>query len=126
MNIQFGTALPPATAPTAAPAASPPGAGAPAPAPAAMPPAPGATPAQAPQILSSDVAKQIASQINDFLRTTSANVEFSVVGDSNKVVVRIVDTQTKQLIRQIPSEQMLEISQVLDRVSGVLLNQKAG
>ena len=124
MSIRLGTALPPATGPAAALAAAPPAADGTAPSPAAQ--APAATPAPAPQPLSSDIARQVANQINDFLKTTSSSVEFSVAGDSKKVIVRIVDTQTNQLIRQIPSEQMIEISQALDQLSGVLLNQKAG
>lgn len=126
MNVQFSTAPPPAIGPAAALATAPPGADTAASSPAAAPPASASAAAPAPQPLSSAVAQQVASQINDFLKTTSSSVEFSVAGDSNKVIVRIVDTQTNQLIRQIPSEQMLAISQALDQMRGVLFNQTAG
>jgi len=82
-----------------------------------------AAPAQAPT--GSDAIKQIARQINDFLQSTSSNIQFMVDAESSKVVVRIVDSQTKQLIRQIPSEEMLAISKSLDQMSGLLIKQKA-
>jgi flagellar protein FlaG len=39
--------------------------------------------------------------------------------------VRIVDSQTKEVIRQIPSEEMLAISKYMDQMSGKLIQQKA-
>jgi flagellar protein FlaG len=39
--------------------------------------------------------------------------------------VRVVDTETKQLIRQVPTEEMVAISHALDRMTGLLLAQKA-
>lgn len=69
--------------------------------------------------------RNAARQINDFLKSASAGVEFTVDENSKRVVVRIVDSETKQVIRQIPSEEMLAISQSLDRVAGMLFEQKA-
>jgi len=75
--------------------------------------------------MSSDAARQIASQINDYLKSASSDLQFAVDGDSGTVVVRIVDSQTKEVIRQIPSEEMLAISRYMGEMSGKLLQQKA-
>lgn len=83
------------------------------------------TTAQPQAPLSRDALKKVANQINDFLRSSSSNLQFSVDEDSSKVVVRIVDSQTKELIRQIPSEEMLAISKSLDQMIGLLIKQKA-
>ena len=73
-----------------------------------------------------EAAQQAARRINEFLKSSSsASVEFTVEGQSNRVVVRVVDSETGQLIRQMPSEEMLAISHALDRVTGLLLEQKA-
>lgn len=70
--------------------------------------------------------KQAAAQINEFLKSSSAaSVEFMVDGTSDHVVVRVVDSETNQLIRQFPSEETLAISRALDHLSGLLLRQKA-
>lgn len=74
---------------------------------------------------SAEVAKQAAARINEFLRSSAANVEFTVDAASNRVIVRVVDSETHQLIRQMPTEETLAISHALDRLSGLLLAQKA-
>lgn len=64
--------------------------------------------------------------INETLRALSQNVEFSIDDSSDhRIVVRIVDQQTQEIIRQIPSEEALQIAKGLDRVQGLLIHQKA-
>jgi len=70
-------------------------------------------------------AKQAAARINEFLKSSAANVEFTVDAASDDVIVRVIDSETHQLIRQMPTEETLAISRALDRLSGLLLAQKA-
>jgi flagellar protein FlaG len=70
-------------------------------------------------------AAQAAKEINDFLKSSSAGIEFQIESQSERVIVRVVDTETKQLIRQVPTEEMVAISHALDRMTGLLLAQKA-
>jgi flagellar protein FlaG len=53
------------------------------------------------------------------------NVQFSLDSGSGKVIVKVIDAATKQVLRQIPSEEMLEIAKSLDRLRGLLVNQRA-
>ncbi|GAA5181597.1 hypothetical protein GCM10025771_28880 [Niveibacterium umoris] len=59
------------------------------------------------------------------------NLQFSIDEDTGRTVVRVVDTATKEVIRQIPSEEVLAIAKALDnmdgekKASGVFLKQKA-
>lgn len=59
------------------------------------------------------------------VREVASNLEFSVDGDTGKTVVRVVDTSTQELIRQIPSEEMLSIARHMDRLEGLLIKSKA-
>jgi len=120
MNIQIGKLSPPSEGSTAVRTSPPSGSNAAA-APAVPPPKAAAPQVQAASI---ETTKQVARQINDFLRSSASNVQFTVDDESSQVVVRIVDTQTKQLIRQIPSEEMLAISKSLDQLTGLLIKQK--
>jgi len=89
------------------------------------PPAPAQNaPSSAPQA-SMQAARQAAAQINEFLKSSAASVEFTVEGTSNQVIVRVVDSATRQVIRQMPTEETLAISRSLDRMTGLLLAQKA-
>ena len=115
MNIQFNTTPPPATGSRDPVSPQP----RPAPEPATQAAQTPAAPASA------EAVKQAARQINDFLRSSASDVEFSVDDESSHVVVRVVDSQTKQVIRQMPSEEMLAISHSLDQMTGLLLRQQA-
>ena len=70
--------------------------------------------------------REAAQQINAALqRLTSSNLEFSVDEDTGQTIVRVVDIETKDVIRQIPNEEALEIAKSLDNLQGVLIRQKA-
>ena len=56
---------------------------------------------------------------------SSAGIQFSIDPDFNRMVVQVVDTSTKEVIRQIPPKEMLEIAQALDKLQGLLVHQKA-
>lgn len=56
---------------------------------------------------------------------TRNNIQFSVDRASGKTIVRVMDAQTQQLIRQIPSQEMLEIARSIDRMQGMLLKHEA-
>jgi len=72
----------------------------------------------------SQVTKAVAD-INKTIQSLSQDLQFSVDKDSDKVVVKIIDQQTKQVLRQIPSEEALEISKSLDKLQGLLIKQQA-
>jgi flagellar protein FlaG len=51
---------------------------------------------------------------------------FSIDDSTGKTIVRITDAKTGEMIRQIPSEEMLEIARSLDKMQqGMLLRQEA-
>jgi flagellar protein FlaG len=63
--------------------------------------------------------------VREFVQPITNNLEFSIDDDTGKTVVKVMDTSTKEVIRQIPSEEILEIARALDRLQGILLRQKA-
>ncbi len=122
--MKLGTVTPAAAGSNAAPATRSPGtSGAPLAGLQLSPPV--QTGAQPQPAASVEAAKQAAARINEFLKSSAANVEFSVDAASGKVIVRVIDSETHQLIRQMPTEETLAISRALDRLSGLLVAQKA-
>jgi flagellar protein FlaG len=63
--------------------------------------------------------------INKALESMSSGLEFTVDADTKATVVKVIDKQTKEVIRQIPNEETLEISKALDKLQGLLIKQKA-
>jgi flagellar protein FlaG len=59
------------------------------------------------------------------VRSLSNSLEFSVDQHSGRTVVRIYDAGTRQLIRQLPSEEMLAIARALDKLQGMLIRDQA-
>jgi flagellar protein FlaG len=75
---------------------------------------------------SAEAGRQVARQINEFLKRSSVNVEFAFDEPSNRFIVRVLDSETQQVIRQLPSKEVMDaLSHSLDRVTGLLLKQTA-
>lgn len=68
---------------------------------------------------------QALQSINKAMQALSSNLEFTVDADSNRTIVKVMDQQTKEIIRQMPSVEAIEISKALDKLQGLLVRQKA-
>ena len=65
------------------------------------------------------------SKINQTVQLFNNTIEFQVDPTTNRQVVRIVDTQTKEVVSQIPSEEALQLAQALEKLQGLLVKDKA-
>lgn len=80
-------------------------------------------------------AEQLQTAINTVnrsLKNSNQNVQFSLDADTNKMVVRMVDAETGEVIRQVPSDAVLAIARSIDQYQqshqlqhGLLFQQKA-
>ena len=77
-----------------------------------------------PAPVESEQVQRAAETINRQLQTVAPNLRFSVDEDTGKTVVRVVDTDTGEIIRQVPSEEVLAISRSIDRLQGLLFHQE--
>jgi flagellar protein FlaG len=78
------------------------------------------------QKISSSQLQGVVDDINKVLKQSNRNLEFSVDTATQKPIVKLMDTDTGDLIRQYPSEEMLAISSAIDQFQKViLLEQKA-
>ncbi len=70
--------------------------------------------------------KQAVDNINTSLNETgNANsVQFSIDPDSKNVIVQVVDSQTKTVIRQIPSEDIIQMGRELGKKLGKVIDQQ--
>lgn len=69
--------------------------------------------------------KEAVDVANNFMRTLSQNLEFSIDKDTSKTVVKVIDTTTNEVVKQFPSQEMLDIARALDRLQGVLHKARA-
>lgn len=68
---------------------------------------------------------QALQRINKALQRLSPDLEFELDPDTNRAIVKVIDQQTKEVIRQMPTAEALEISKALDKLQGLLVRQKA-
>ncbi len=104
-------AAPPATGPQTGPASgsqASSGAGAPAPATAAR---------QQPQPDQNAVEAAVEA-VNRAMALNGAQVQFTIDKDLGRTIVRVIDTETKKVLRQFPSEEMIAIARNIDRMRG--------
>lgn len=69
--------------------------------------------------------RQAVERINQSLPASSQGIEFSIDEDSDRVIVKVVDRETREVLRQMPSQEALEIAKALDRTQGLLIKLEA-
>jgi flagellar protein FlaG len=69
--------------------------------------------------------------VSDFMKLYSRNVNFSLDDESDKTIIKVFDSDSKELIKQFPSEDLLELArkiydvrQDIDLKSGIFLDEK--
>lgn len=68
---------------------------------------------------------EAASSLNDLVKTFQRNLKFTVDDESGTSVISVHDAQTNELIRQIPSQDTLELIHNMDKVVGLLFKAEA-
>lgn len=69
--------------------------------------------------------QQAVRDIQRAVEPMANDLNFSIDRESGKTVIRVIDGATQELIRQIPSEELMSISRVLNRLAGLLVQDKA-
>jgi flagellar protein FlaG len=59
------------------------------------------------------------------IKQTANSLQFSIDEDIGVTVVKVIDTESKKVIRQIPSEEVMDIAKALDKLQGLLVKQQA-
>lgn len=68
---------------------------------------------------------QVVKDLNSYAQAVQREVQFSIDKDSGQMLIKVIDSKTKELIRQMPTEEALAIDRYLDRDYGLMLRAKA-
>lgn len=72
-----------------------------------------------------DVEEAVA-KLNKSVQDRAQSLEFSIDNDSNRTIVKVIDQSTKEVLRQIPTPEALQIAKSIDaRSGGLLVDQEA-
>ena len=75
---------------------------------------------------SRQAVEQAVQEIKKSMASISArDLSFSIDGDTGKTVVRVTDSDTGDVIRQIPAQELIDIARAMNHAQGLLLRQQA-
>lgn len=75
-----------------------------------------------PQV-SREYAEELSGVMNKIASLENIQLQFEVYQETNTVYVQIVDRETKEVVKQIPPEEMLELSAKIREMVGILLDE---
>jgi flagellar protein FlaG len=74
-----------------------------------------------------DEVRNAANVMNDVMKVSNYHLQFQVHKDSGRVQVKVIDSDTQEVIREIPPEKILEssamIKNMLDKMAGILIDE---
>ena len=71
-----------------------------------------------------DLSKAV-EQIQGYLRDSGKNLSVSFDDSADRYVTRVVSSDTGEVVRTIPSEEVLEVARAINEKLGGLINQRA-
>ncbi|MEW5515492.1 flagellar protein FlaG [Pseudomonas asiatica] len=71
-----------------------------------------------------DLEKAV-DDIRDFVQSSQRQLDFSIDDSTGRVVVKVIATQSGEVIRQLPSETALKLAQSLSEASSLLFDDQA-
>jgi len=89
-----------------------------------VPTAPAVEAAAAPAPSTQELQNAI-QKVQAAMQPATGNIQFSLDQSTGKAIVKVVDAETGDLIRQIPSQEMLAIASAIDEVHSLLLPSEA-
>lgn len=84
----------------------------------------GGFPANSVETLPEDMSAAVR-ELSDALRTTTIGLQFEIDETTHKVITKVIDRDTGELIRQLPSEEIMRIARAMNKLQGLLVHQSA-
>lgn len=64
-------------------------------------------------------------KMNELMQSGNRSLQFAVDDTSERVVIKVMDMDTQEVVRQIPSEETLKFSEFLEGMVGLIFDEKA-
>jgi flagellar protein FlaG len=74
---------------------------------------------------SREAVAQAAKHIESFVKSVGRSLDFSVDSSTGQSVLRVMNPESGELIRQLPAEETLRVAAAVDYMQSVLVNQRA-
>jgi flagellar protein FlaG len=79
---------------------------------------------------SKEQLREAMNKVSSYMQNVQRNLNFSIDDSTGQTVVKVIDAESEEVIRQFPSEEMLALARHLsemngESVSGLLMQSKA-
>lgn len=72
-----------------------------------------------------EIIQKSIEDLNKKMSMLNSQLKIEIDEDTGIQVVKIIDKETKEVIRQLPPDVILKIAKYIDEVTGLLFNEKA-
>ena len=76
------------------------------------------------EVISDKTLKDAVKKINEFIAPTLQTIHFSIDQESDRLVVKVIDTATQKILRQMPNEAALNVAKSFDSLKGLIVSLK--
>ena len=74
-------------------------------------------------LASEEKLDQTIEELSSLVKNYNRELNFSVDEDSGRTVIKVIDSSTDEVIRQIPSEEVVGLAQMIDQHAGLLMKE---
>ncbi len=65
----------------------------------------------------------IVDKLNSSMENINERVSFSYYEENNRIIIRVVDTETKEVVREIPPKDLIKLNQHIQEYLGMLVDE---
>lgn len=69
--------------------------------------------------------ERAVERLNEMMQSGQSMLKFELNDEAGRMVVRVLDAETEELIRQIPSEETLKFAEYVEGLVGLIFNDQA-
>lgn len=62
--------------------------------------------------------KELGEKLKDLIKENDVYLEFKIDKETNKMILRVIDNETKEVIQQLPTEVALQIARIISNIEG--------
>lgn len=74
--------------------------------------------------ISMEEVEKVIKELNQFIQIFNTKITFEIDKEARRTILKIVDVETSEIIRQIPPEELLIISKRISELLGLIINEK--
>ena len=75
--------------------------------------------------LTTEQLLQLADELNEHIHILNTKISFLIDDNTGHTVIRISDRATDEVLREVPTQEMLKLAAKLSEVIGIILDKKA-